>query len=229
MTSLLLLRRKRPQHEISSPTQLTYSADDALQYFPADELSASVYPGGLANASDSFRLLKLLPGPRNAKDKHFKQPIPAELTTYGLTEAPSFITLSYSWAVPKKFVDLKLGAQAALLISRYLDDDLRQMRDPCCPVVVWVDSVCINQNDVDERSSQVRIMREIYKSAAWVYVWLGVAASPLEVIGAGDWPTRGPLWVSALERGSMEKMIAIPVTSLSELLEWKERAWWKRK
>ncbi|KAM5368485.1 hypothetical protein ACJZ2D_009462 [Fusarium nematophilum] len=37
---------------------------------------------------------------------------------------------------------------------------------------LWVDSVCINQSDVEERSSQVRLMSRIYESADACIVWL---------------------------------------------------------
>jgi Heterokaryon incompatibility protein (HET) len=43
------------------------------------------------------------------------------------------------------------------------------------PRVLWVDAVCINQNDEDEKSEQVSKMREIYGGATKVYAWLGEA------------------------------------------------------
>ncbi len=47
---------------------------------------------------------------------------------------------------------------------------------------VWADAVCINQNDLDERSSQVSIMADIYKAAKHCQIWL---ATVEDVI---DWP-----------------------------------------
>ena len=38
---------------------------------------------------------------------------------------------------------------------------------------MWADAVCINQSDLDERSSQVSIMGDIYKNAQKCQVWLG--------------------------------------------------------
>jgi hypothetical protein len=38
---------------------------------------------------------------------------------------------------------------------------------------LWVDAICINQGDLDERARQVRRMREIYGSAWAVIAWLG--------------------------------------------------------
>jgi hypothetical protein len=39
---------------------------------------------------------------------------------------------------------------------------------------VRVDAICINQNDVDERNSQVRLMAEICKQSSRLLLWLGV-------------------------------------------------------
>ena len=38
---------------------------------------------------------------------------------------------------------------------------------------IWADAVCINQNDLDERSSQVNIMSDIYSGAKNCQIWLG--------------------------------------------------------
>lgn len=43
---------------------------------------------------------------------------------------------------------------------------------------LWIDAVCINQADLDERNSQVRIMPEIYSKASCVLVWLGHDKDP---------------------------------------------------
>jgi hypothetical protein len=37
----------------------------------------------------------------------------------------------------------------------------------------WYDALCINQNNLEERSHQVELMRDIYRSATSVNVWLG--------------------------------------------------------
>ncbi|KAK4446257.1 heterokaryon incompatibility protein-domain-containing protein [Podospora aff. communis PSN243] len=42
---------------------------------------------------------------------------------------------------------------------------------------LWVDMVCINQEDVDERNSQIRIMGRIFESARTVIGWLGAEAN----------------------------------------------------
>ena len=47
---------------------------------------------------------------------------------------------------------------------------------------IWADAVCINQNDLDERSSQVSMMGHIYKNAHQCQVWLGTVEE------IKDWP-----------------------------------------
>ncbi|KAF2113266.1 heterokaryon incompatibility protein-domain-containing protein [Lophiotrema nucula] len=39
---------------------------------------------------------------------------------------------------------------------------------------IWVDALCINQRDLDERSHQITMMADIYREASEVLVWLGV-------------------------------------------------------
>lgn len=39
--------------------------------------------------------------------------------------------------------------------------------------LVWIDAICINQADLDERSAQVRLMPQVYSNASCVIVWFG--------------------------------------------------------
>jgi hypothetical protein len=38
---------------------------------------------------------------------------------------------------------------------------------------LWVDAICINQQDIRERGCQVEMMGDVYSKAARVLVWLG--------------------------------------------------------
>ncbi|KAF2493874.1 HET-domain-containing protein [Lophium mytilinum] len=42
---------------------------------------------------------------------------------------------------------------------------------------LWIDAICINQESLEERSSQVRLMDRIYRQAQQVVVWLGPSDS----------------------------------------------------
>jgi hypothetical protein len=39
-------------------------------------------------------------------------------------------------------------------------------------VLVWVDALCISQQDKDERAAQVQLIGQIYSSAASVAIWI---------------------------------------------------------
>jgi hypothetical protein len=48
--------------------------------------------------------------------------------------------------------------------------------------LLWVDAICINQDDIEERNRQVKLMAFIYSRALAVLVWLGRPVShPIEL------------------------------------------------
>lgn len=46
---------------------------------------------------------------------------------------------------------------------------------------LWIDAICIDQNNVDERNHQVRMMSDIYQGATEVLVWLGQGDPGIEI------------------------------------------------
>ena len=58
-------------------------------------------------------------------------------------------------------------------ITANLADAIRSLRLPDRPRTLWIDQICINQNDIAERSKQVLLMRDIYRNADRVISWLG--------------------------------------------------------
>ena len=50
---------------------------------------------------------------------------------------------------------------------------LRYLRLPDSRRTLWVDAICIHQQDLDEKSKQVKLMGVTYSKAAKVIVWLG--------------------------------------------------------
>lgn len=45
---------------------------------------------------------------------------------------------------------------------------------------VWINSICINQKDEDEKASQLALMGRIYKMSAKTAIWLGRAGKDLD-------------------------------------------------
>lgn len=119
---------------------------------------------------DQIRLVKILPGSRI-------ETIKCELQSAILgPETPKYVALSYCWgdATHKTWVSCN-GQRLAL--TKDLLNALRRLRRKDQTETLWIDQICINQEDLDERSRQVQLMRKIYKSAAYVYIWLGDEAN----------------------------------------------------
>jgi hypothetical protein len=128
---------------------------------------ASIYKL-LNGACREFRRLILRPGePRD--------PIICSLDTSSLDDGPEYEALSYVWGQDMAPDHLSLEG-TTMPITSNLDVALRHLRLPAEPRMLWVDALCINQNDLDERAEQVRLMHTIYGTASTVLVWLGAAA-----------------------------------------------------
>ena len=160
--------------------------DNAARYlqqqWPVPAMSTSnINPCYSSRLSDEgqIRLLKVQP------EEDGKQEIRCELESVHLRDNPSYVALSYTWGPPT--------AEAAsagitsipthtircnedvILITRNLHDFLQKVRhDPwLISQRLWIDSICINQQDSIERGSQVSFMASIYRSASMVIAWLG--------------------------------------------------------
>lgn len=93
---------------------------------------------------------------------------------------PDFEALSYVWGSTDnsetiKIVDLE-GDEYAISITRNLADALPHLRSERRDRMLWIDAICINQNDLAERRQQVERMADIYSRATRVVVWLGLEA-----------------------------------------------------
>ncbi|KAI4169325.1 MAG: hypothetical protein LQ348_007300 [Seirophora lacunosa] len=107
-------------------------------------------------------------------------PLPAEGWTRVLELYPGSDHLSCSLA-NKKIDDHTLHFEALSYVwgsdrprrTPNLASALSHIRHHSLPRLLWVDALCINQEDAHERSLQVQRMGDIYSSATSVLVWLG--------------------------------------------------------
>ncbi len=91
----------------------------------------------------------------------------------------SYEALSYVWGsrgIDPWYDDLShmayIGGRATY-VKANLGRALRALRLSNAERVMWVDAICINQNDLAERAHQVTLMSAIYQKASRVVVWLG--------------------------------------------------------
>ena len=119
---------------------------------------------------DTIRLLKLLPASDDANDCGLS----CGLEDCRLSDDPSYEALSYTWGQPI-FPEVLHTPNGVLKITENLALALRRLRFKDRVRYLWIDAVCINQNDATDKSRQVAMMGSIYKSARQVICWLAQA------------------------------------------------------
>ncbi|KAJ4293619.1 hypothetical protein N0V90_008903 [Kalmusia sp. IMI 367209] len=85
---------------------------------------------------------------------------------------PPYETLSYVWGDRTGLCEISCN-ETPIEVTRNLFDALVAIRRPTTARLLWVDAICINQEDVEERNRQVALMASIYRQASRVLIWLG--------------------------------------------------------
>ncbi len=118
-------------------------------------------------ARDEIRIVTLLPG-------NLTDPVVCTLVHINLGDAQGapYEAVSYAWGDVAETRSITLD-DCPYPVTLNLFSALAYIRNHTDPTRLWVDSLCINQQDLAERSAQVARMRDIFASAAQVNVWLG--------------------------------------------------------
>ncbi|KAF8864312.1 hypothetical protein BDZ45DRAFT_34306 [Acephala macrosclerotiorum] len=125
----------------------------------------------LNKATQEIRLLTIHPG---AFDSELR--LSLETVSFPKDSDLQFEALSYAWGSLENAVEIVaegIQSHGTIAITRNLADALPYLRRKDTARVIWVDAICVNQQDLTERSSQVKRMADIYSSALRVIVWLG--------------------------------------------------------
>ncbi|KAH6849524.1 heterokaryon incompatibility protein-domain-containing protein [Alternaria alternata] len=113
-----------------------------------------------------------------------------------------FEALSYTWGDVRDVKSIILNG-VRKDVSKNLESALRALRDlqeTRLGMHYWVDSLCINQEDEEERNEQVKRMRGIYRRARAVVVWLGQEESTDKIAVQTMWHLcRNPCIENTLE------------------------------
>ncbi|KAF5677435.1 heterokaryon incompatibility protein [Fusarium denticulatum] len=91
---------------------------------------------------------------------------------------PAFEALSYVWGRQRDPVVTTVEGEAGeslgnIKLGKNLATALKHLRYQDKERVLWVDAICINQNDDVERGSQVLRMSSIYQDCSRVIIWIG--------------------------------------------------------
>ncbi|KAI4185415.1 MAG: hypothetical protein LQ346_005895 [Caloplaca aetnensis] len=172
----------------------------------------------------NIRLLKLLPASTRSDE------LDCTLDEACLDDHVSYEALSYTWGDATQRFGIRCNGQG-LSITSNLSTALRYLRPSSTPRTLWVDAVCINQNDIGERNQQVALMRDIYTKASQVVAWLG-EEHPSDS-AAMDFGDRKPLPVHSSEEDKVLKVMALQARLTSSLMSaglliqrgWFGRAW----
>ena len=155
----------------------------SLRIFPTAQSAAAFMATGLDMATGDYQWsrlpdnqIRLLTLKWGAGDDalHF------DLTKHLLDDLPPYEALSYAWGdgerdktcycqdeISSRDFKVTDNLFQALKQLRYVDEDR----------ILWVDQICINQTDKEEKTQQIRLMTSIYRQAKVVVVWLGPADS----------------------------------------------------
>ncbi|TGJ83956.1 hypothetical protein E0Z10_g4812 [Xylaria hypoxylon] len=124
-----------------------------------------------AGKTQSFtRLMHLSPGTGS-------HTLECTLSIIDVANSPlRYEALSYVWGTEKAQQPIKCYGYN-IPITLNLQHALLALRHPTLVRPLWVDAICINQQDMDERARQVAYMRLVYQYASRVVVWLGPESS----------------------------------------------------
>jgi hypothetical protein len=163
--------------QTTSPQYVPVIANDYSWYRPLDPCRKEI------------RILFLEPEPLGSTKDVVVHVFNASLLESGIPKL--YGCLSYCWGNPsitkaiqvvyteksKSGVDGLVTRQTEFQVTANLEAALRVFRSKLKRPVMWADALCIDQSDINERSSQVSLMAEIYRQAVQTIVWLGEADS----------------------------------------------------
>ena len=105
---------------------------------------------------NEIRILHLLP-----HDGDSDAPIKCNLRVASLDHNPEYEALSYVWGNKGSLVDIQVSDRT-VGVTKNLYSALQRLRLTDKTRPLWVDQLCINQWDMEEKEQQVRLMRRIY-------------------------------------------------------------------
>lgn len=159
-------------------TTVRLLVDEAERY---QEQVSSFTDTALRQPSSQIRLLKVLHDhltdpfdlsvDRNAAG-HKDVGIWCSLTTWNLNNAPPYIVVSYTWGEKMRQAVIRVDGRT-LYLRPNCYYALWQASVQFPGAFFWIDSICINQDDHEEKSHQVRLMGKIYAGATGVAACVG--------------------------------------------------------
>ena len=155
--------RQSVQHDYEPYRSDTLDDGECIDTF-ADAYEDCVYPK-MHVYERRIRLLYIAP-------RHTTADLVCQLKVFELATAPQYSAISYTWGEPSA-KGILLVNDKKLVGRKNCWYALRQARRSQMSEWYWIDSVCINQEDLDEKSFQVAMMGDIFRKASRVLACIG--------------------------------------------------------
>ncbi|KAI1109288.1 heterokaryon incompatibility protein-domain-containing protein [Nemania sp. NC0429] len=202
-----------------------------------------------------LRLLTLQPAPQHEDDIHVSLDVYPDDETGSEEFQQAYEALSYHWgpgpAVQPVYVDNQkpggkvefadlpslhshvpdLDKGPRFYVRSNLDKALRYLRYKDRKVVLWVDAICINQQDEKvEKPAQIAKMKRIYNRANNVCIWLGDGKGAIEGDRSGDFYAAMEFSQNILDLAKFKTLLHESHTkSWSDLLDLIRCSWFSRR
>jgi hypothetical protein len=121
-----------------------------------------------AISSGNIRLVYINPGESTAD-------LVCTLIQVNLDEAPPYEALSYCWGDPAITEQIFLDNRR-ISVTKNCHSALSRLRLPARERLMWIDAICIDQTNIQERNDQVAMMGQIYNKATRVVIDVGEAS-----------------------------------------------------
>lgn len=119
-------------------------------------------------SNNEIRILSLWPceGDENA-------PIRCSFRVAKLVDHPMYEALSYVWGDTSNQLPICVSGGKTVNVTSNLHAALCQLRLRDKERFLWIDQLCINQQDDTEKIAQIKLMREIYSGCSCCIFWMG--------------------------------------------------------
>jgi hypothetical protein len=186
----------------------------------------------LGDPDNAIRLLEWASSPPTDR-------VEGSLMHTSLESTPDYVALSYVWGTSEATYEILIDGRGKKITENLLNA-LKALRRTKRLVLskLWVDDICINQNDDVEKSRQVKIMGKIYEKASQVIIWLGPedemsakAIHQLSWLGTKfGWARELPGDQNAIIRAFVKMMLDENDSNLDIVAIWNffRREWWHR-
>lgn len=124
----------------------------------------------------------------NVNDKSQKDIISLRITQYAIHRLPQYVAISYTWGSAFATRPIRVNGRP-FHVRQNLWHLLWHLRQRGESRFLWIDALCIDQKNLEERNFHVQLMGNIYDKAVTAIVWLGLPsddrrqARVLEFIG----------------------------------------------